>query len=385
MNLELSDVQKAVRDTAREFARARVAPAARDNDRAGRFPKELLREMAGLGLLAINVSDRHGGAGAGAVAYTLAMMEISAACASTAVAMAVTNMCGEIIEQFGTEAQRREFLPALAAGKNGVGSFALSEPHCGSDAAALRTTARRAADGYVLDGSKQWITSGDHAFVLVVWARLAEAGALPSEGARGITAFVVRGGTPGLNVGRHEDKMGLRASTTVGLTFEDCRMGRDALLGSEGGGFQVAMIALDGGRIGIAAQACGITRAALEASVRYARDRKAFGNPIAEFEAIRFKLADLSTELRAAELLTLRAAYLKEQGRPFTREASVAKLYASEMAQRASSQAVQIHGGYGYLDEFPVERHLRDARVTTIYEGTSEVQRMVIARHVLQT
>jgi hypothetical protein len=292
--------------------------------------------------------------------------------------MAVTNMVAETIARFGTPAQRERCLPHLASAEWVAGSFALSEPHSGSDAAALSTRAERRGDRWVLNGAKQWITSGDRAGVLVVWARTDA-----SPGTRGITAFLVEGGTPGLVVGRHEDKMGLRASSTVSLTFEDCAVPLDAVLGEPGGGYKVALAALDGGRIGIAAQATGTMRAALEASARYARDRRAFGRPIADFQAIAFAIADLRTLHDAARLLTLRAAALKEAGRRFTREASMAKLFASEAAQKAVSQAVQIHGGYGYIDEFPVERYFRDARVQTIYEGTSEVQRLVIARELL--
>jgi alkylation response protein AidB-like acyl-CoA dehydrogenase len=384
VDFDLTDVQKAVRDTARNFARTRIAPVARDNDRACRFPKDLLAELAGLGLLGVNVSEGHGGAGAGTVAYVLAMMEIAQACASTSVAMAVTNMCGEVIERWGSEAQKAKYLPRLTSGALTVGSFALSEPHCGSDAAALRTTAERTATGYLLNGAKQWITSGDHAGVMIVWARLKDATGRPIDGAKGITALIVEGGTAGLIVGRHEEKMGLRASTTVALTFEDCKVPADALLGKEGEGFLVAMTALDGGRLGIGAQACGIARAALDASRKYARDRKAFGHPIGDLQAIRFKIANMATDLAAAELLVLRAAFLKESGKPFSSEGSKAKVFATEMAQRVCSEAVQIHGGYGYLDEFPVERYLRDARATTIYEGTSEIQRVIISRHLLR-
>ena len=334
--------------------------------------------MADLGLLGVNVPGEYGGAEAGATAYALAMMEIAEACASTAVAMAVTNMCAELIVAFGTEAQKRRHVTRLTSGEAVAGAFALSEPQAGSDASALETRAERRGDGWVLDGAKQWITSGDRAGVLVVWARTGGAGA------GGLSAFIVEGGTPGLQVGRHEDKMGLRGSSTVPLQFEDCRLPGDALLGEEGQGFRLAMVALDGGRIGIASQACGVARASLSAAVRYTQERKAFGKPVAEFQAVRFMLANIQTELVAAELLTLRAARLKETGSNFTREASMAKVFASEMANRAADKAVQLHGGYGYIDEFPVERYLRDARVQTIYEGTSEIQRMVIARDLLK-
>jgi len=378
MRLELTETQALVRNTARTFARERVAPGARDRDRNETFPAELLKEMAELGLLGVNVPSAYGGAEAGAVSYALAMMEIAEACASTAVAMAVTNMCAELITAFGTEDQKRRHVTRLVSGEAVAGAFALSEPQAGSDASALETRAQRTGDGWVLNGSKQWITSGDRAGVMVVWARSG------ASGAGGLSAFIVEGGARGLTVGRHEDKMGLRGSTTVPLQFEDCRLPADALLGQEGQGFKLAMVALDGGRIGIASQACGVARAALAATLRYTRERKAFGKSVSDFQAVRFMLANIQTELAAAELMTLRAADLKQSGRPFTREASMAKVFASEMANRAADKAVQLHGGYGYIDEFPVERYMRDARVQTIYEGTSEIQRLVIARELLK-
>ena len=379
MELHLTEAQALVRNTARSFARERVAPGAHDRDRKETFPADILKDMAELGLLGVNVPAEFGGAEAGATAYALAMMEIAEACASTAVAMAVTNMCAELIVAFGSDAQKRRHVTRLTSGEAVAGAFALSEPQAGSDASALETRAERKDGGWVLNGAKQWITSGDKAGVMVVWARTG------GEGAGGLSAFVVEGGTRGLLVGRHEDKMGLRASTTVPLQFEDCRLPADALLGPEGQGFKLAMMALDGGRIGIASQACGVTRAALAATVRYTKERRAFGRSVSDFQAVRFMLANIQTELAAAELLTFRAAGMKESGRPFSREASMAKLFASEMANRAADKAVQLHGGYGYIDEFPVERHLRDARVQTIYEGTSEIQRLVIARELLKS
>ena len=379
MQLSPNELQRAVRDTARRFARDRIAPVAAENDRLRRFPADLVRGLGELGLLAVNVPEAYGGSGAGAVAYALALMEVAAADCATSVTMAVTNMVGETIARFGTEAQRRRHLPRLASGEYLAGAFGLSEPHAGSDAGALRTRAVRQGDRGVLEGEKQWITSGDVAGVIVVWARTDA-----QLETRGVTAFLVEQGTPGLRVGRHEEKMGIRASTTVSLALEGCEVPDAARLGEVGEGFPIALAALDGGRIGIAAQATGTIRAALEASVRYAKDRTAFGRPIAEHQSIAFMLADLRTEHDAAELLTLRAAAAKEAGRPFTREASMAKLYASEASQRAVTRAVQIHGGYGYTDAFPAERLFRDARVQTIYEGTSEIQRLVIARELLE-
>ncbi|GAC1336467.1 MAG: acyl-CoA dehydrogenase family protein [Myxococcales bacterium] len=377
---EPTEAQALVRETARAYARDVLAPVAGQLDREQRFPASYLRELAGLGLMGVNVPEALGGAEAGAVAYALAMIELAQGCASTAVTVAVNNMVAETIVKFGSPELQRRFVPELTSGRFAAGSFGLSEPHCGSDAAALHTTARRGDGGWILNGSKQWITSGDQAGVIIVWARTSVAHGAP---AKGLSCFLVEGGTPGLTIGRHEEKMGLRASSTVALAFEDVRVEESALLGAEGQGFAIAMSALQGGRIGIASQAVGIGTAAKEASLRYAKERRAFGKPIGETQAIRFMLADMETELSAARLLTLRAAGLKEAGLPFTREGSMAKVFASEKANRACDVAVQIHGGYGYIDEFPVERHYRDVRVTTIYEGTSEVQRLVISRDLL--
>jgi len=377
MDLELTETQALVQKSARDFATRVIAPAAHETDEHERFPKEILKGLADLGLMAVNVPEELGGAGAGVVAYALAMQEVSRACASTAVTMAVTNMVGEVIARFGTDEQRNKHCPKLASGEYVAGSFALSEPEAGSDPGGMRTTARRDGDAWVIDGAKQWITSGAYAGVIVVWARTG------GPGTKGISCFLVEGGTPGLRVGKPEDKMGLRGSNTVPLELERCRVPASALLGEENGGFKIAMMALDGGRIGISSQAIGVARAALDESVQYAKDRKAFGKPIADFQAIQWKLANMKTELDAAHLLSMRAASLKERGLPFSREASMAKLFASETAVRVCNEAVQIHGGYGYIREFAAERHLRDARVTTIYEGTSEVQRIVIARSVI--
>ncbi len=378
MDLDLSETQKLIRDTARTFASEVVAPRARDTDRLERFPEDVYRQMGELGLLGINVSPEHGGAGAGVLAYSLAMIEISAACASTSVGMAVTNMCAELIAQFGTDAQRQQHVTALVSGRAVAGAFALSEPHAGSDPGAGKTTAVRRGAGWVLNGTKQWITSGQYAGVIVVWARTS------SDGNKGLSCFIVEKGMPGLSYSKPEDKMGLRGSNTVQVVLENVEVSEAHLLGRLGDGFKLAMVALDGGRIGIASQACGVGRAALEAAVRYARERRAFGQAIGDFQALRFMLADMATQLQAAELLTWRAAFLKEAKQPFTREASMAKLFASEMSNRVCDKAVQVHGGYGYIDEFPVERYLRDARVQTIYEGTSEIQRLVIARDLIK-
>jgi alkylation response protein AidB-like acyl-CoA dehydrogenase len=379
MDFEPNDVERAVQETARRYAREAVASVAAENDRKARFPADLVRGLAQLGLMAVNVPAAHGGSEAGPVAYALALAEIAAADCATAVTMAVTNMVGEIIARYGTDAQKARCLPRLASAEWLAGAFALSEPHSGSDAGAMSTRALRKGSGWVLDGAKQWITSGDVAGVLVVWARTDA-----SAGSSGVTAFLVEQGTPGLSVGRHEEKMGLRASSTVSLTFEGCEVPDSARLGKVGEGFRIALTALDGGRIAIAAQATGTIRAALDASARYARERTAFGVPIAAHQAVAFMLADMATDEAASRLMMLRAAFLKGAGQPFTREASEAKLFASEAAQRAVYKAVQIHGGYGYTDEFPVAKLYRDARVQTIYEGTSEIQRIVIARELLR-
>jgi alkylation response protein AidB-like acyl-CoA dehydrogenase len=375
MDFRPSSTALLVRDTAREFATRELAERAGERDRNSVFPDRELRALARLGLLGVNVAEPLGGAEAGVVAYSLAMQEIARADASVAVTMAVTNMVAEVICRFGTEAQKRRHVPRLTSGEALCGAFALSEPHAGSDPASMTTSAARTATGYLLSGQKQWITSGDRAGVVIVWAKTD-----PQAGGRGISAFIVEGGARGMIAGRHEDKMGLRGSSTVALTFDGCEVGEDALLGKPGGGLSVALAALDGGRIGIASQALGIATAAFSASCRYVKERHQFGQPLAANQAVQFRLADVATELEAGRLLTLRAADRKERGAPFSREASMAKLYSSEAAWRACDAAIQLHGGYGYTRDFPVERYARDVRVTRIYEGTSEVQRIVIAR-----
>jgi alkylation response protein AidB-like acyl-CoA dehydrogenase len=381
VKLELSDTQALVQKTARDYATRVLKPQAASVDRNEVIPRETLQGLADLGLMAVNVPPALGGSGAGAVSYALAMQEISRGCASTAVTMAVTNMVGEVVAAFGTEAQKERCCPRLASGEWAAGSFALSEPGAGSDPGGMETVARREGDEWVLSGQKQWITSGSIAGLFVVWARTAPRDTHP--GARGISCFLAEGGTPGLKVGKAEDKMGIRGSNTSALAFDGCRLPASALLGQENGGFKIAMMALDGGRVGISAQALGIARAALEESVSYAKDRKQFGHPIAAFQAIQWKLANMKTAVDAAHLLCVRAAWLKEEGRAFSREAAMAKLFASEAANRVCQDAVQIHGGYGYTREFAAERHMRDVRVTMIYEGTSEIQRVVIGRSVL--
>lgn len=378
MDFELNETQAMVRETARAFSDRVLRPRAAEFERAERIPSEVLKEMAGLGLMGVNVPEALGGSEAGAVSYALAMKEIARGCAATAVTMAVTNMVSEVIAGFGTAAQRETYVPRLVGGEYEAGSFALSEPGAGSDPGAMRTTAVRRGDAWVINGDKQWITSGDRAGVFVVWARTG------GPGTAGLSAFLVEGGTPGLRVGKREDKMGIRASSTVPLVFEDCEVPSSALLGVEGGGFKIAMMALDGGRVGIGAQALGIGEGALDDARRYATERQQFGKAIAEFQAVQWMLADSHAELDAARWLVMRAAWLKESKRPFSQEAAMAKLTASETAWRVCNRAVQVHGGYGYTREFAVERRMRDSRVTMIYEGTSEIQRLVIARGALR-
>jgi alkylation response protein AidB-like acyl-CoA dehydrogenase len=372
-----TESQELIVSTARQFAARTLAPRAAELDAAGGFPRESLAEAASLGLLGINVPERLGGVEAGAVAYALAVIELARACAGTTVAMTVSNMVAEVITKFGSEEQQQEHVPRLCSGEYVVGGFALSEAGAGSDPAGMRTRATRSGRGWVLNGQKLWITSGTDAGLFVVWARTSDA-----PGAQGISAFLVRGDAPGLVRGKPEHKTGQHASTTTPLEFNDVAVGPEALLGEEGKGFRVAMMALDGGRIGIAGLALGCGLAATDFARDYARERQQFGRPIADYQAIQWMLADSATELEAARLLTLRAAWLKEQGRPFTQEASMAKLMASERSWAACDRAVQILGGYGYTREFPVERYLRDVRVTRIFEGTSEIQRIVISREI---
>ena len=378
-DLSLDDAQQMVVDTARQFAARVLAPRAASLDIEGGFPRELLREAAALGLLGINVPEALGGVEAGAVAYALAVIELGRVCASTTVALTVSNMVAEVVAKFGTSVQTERYVPRLCSGELAVGGFALSEAGAGSDPSGMRTRARKTDHGWVLSGQKLWITSGTDAGLFVVWARTAD---LP--GSAGITAFLVPGDAPGLVRGKPEHKMGQHGSTTTALEFNDIELGDDALLGEEGRGFRVAMMALDGGRIGIAALALGCGLAATDFARDYALERQQFGQAIAGFQAIQWMLADSATELDAARMLLLRAAWLKEQGKPFTTEASMAKLMASERGHAACDRAIQILGGYGYSREYPVERYLRDVRVTRIFEGTSEIQRVILSREVMR-
>jgi alkylation response protein AidB-like acyl-CoA dehydrogenase len=378
MDWTLSEEETLIRDMSRDFARKELAPFAGDWDRDELFPEEQLRMMAELGLMGVNVPEELGGAEAGPVSLSLAITEIAKGCASCAVTMSVTNMVCEVINAFGTDAQKEKYCPLITSGEYVAGAFCLSEAGAGSDPGNMKTTARRDGEGWILDGEKMWITSGAYAGVHVVWARTG------GKGTGGISCFLVEGENPGLKPGKKEDKMGLRASNTVPILLEECAVPADALLGEENGGFKVAMMALDGGRIGIASQALGIGLASQEAAVEYAKERQQFGRPISAFQAIQWMLADSETELVAARNLTLRAAWLKGEGRPFTREASMAKTYATEAAGRACDRAIQVHGGYGYVKEYPVERAYRDVRATRIYEGTNQIQRVVIARETMK-
>ena len=378
MAFHLSEEQRMIGAMVRDFARETLLPTASERDKTGEFPRENLNKMGELGLMGMNVPPEYRGAGVDTVSYSLALQETSYACASTAVIMSVHNSvaCGPIY-LFGSDYLKETYLKPLAAGEK-IGSFALTEPGAGSDPASQITSAQRDGDTYVIKGNKIFITTGKNSNLTVVTAYTDK-----TKKHRGISAFVVEKGTPGFHVGKEEDKLGLRASDTVELIFEDCRIPRENLLGEEGDGFVIAMTSLDGGRIGIASQSVGLAQACLEASVNYAKERVQFGRPISQFQGIRWMISDMATEIEAARLLTFNAAAMKDRGENFTEAASMAKVFASEMANRVAYQALQIHGGYGYMKEFPVERHYRDARVFTLYEGTSEIQRKVIANHVI--
>ncbi len=377
MNFTPTEDQLAVQTTAREFATSEVLPKAAEIDREHRHPAELVKRMAELGFLGIAVPEEYGGPGLDHVSYALAMEEVSRACASTGVIMSVNNsLVCDPIYRFGTDAQKEEWLKPLASGKL-LGCFALSEPEAGSDAAAQKTTAEKQGDDWVINGTKNWITNGPVADVCVLFTMNDKA-----AGHKGITAFILPMKTKGVRCGPPDDKLGIRGSKSSQIYLDEVRLPAGAVLGEVGGGFKVAMSTLDGGRIGIAAQAVGIARACLEDSLAYAQQRRTFGKPIAQHQAIQFKLADMATEIDAARLLVLRAAYLKDAKQPYGKEAAMAKLFASDIANKAAREAIQIFGGNGYVTEYPVERHFRDAKITEIYEGTSEIQRMVIAGHL---
>jgi len=376
--LNLTAEQEMVRLMARDFAKKELEPLAAKRDKEELFPSDVIRKMGQLGLLGMMVPAEYGGSGAGAVSYCLALQEIAYACASTAVTMSVANLSTEPLLKFGDEAQKIKYLIRLAQGEL-LGCFALTEPGAGSDPASLNIRAEDRGDHYLINGTKVFITHGAYADVVNLIARTG-----PEKGNKGLSAIIVEKNTPGFFIGSREDKMGLRASNTVELIFEDCHVPKENLLGRPGIGFKIAMTALDSGRIGIASQALGISRACLDEAIRYAKERKQFGRSISSFEAIQWMIADMATSIEAAYLLTLWAAGKKDKGAPFTKEASMAKLFSSEAANKAAYLALQIHGGYGYVKEFKVERLYRDARATTIYEGTSEIQRLVIAREMLK-
>ncbi len=379
MDFELSEDELMIRDAARELAEKEFAPKAEHYDETMQFPRDNVEKLAELGFLGMGVPEEWGGAGLTTMAYVLAMEEISRACASTGVIMSVNNsLVCDPIAKLGTDAQKEKYLKPLASGKH-LGAYCLTEPEAGSDAQNQRTTALRDGDSYVMNGTKNFITNGQVADTFVVYAKTD-----PEAGHRGISCFIVDGDSEGLERGKKENTMGIRASSTCSLFFNNVRVPAENLLGEEGSGFKVALSTLDGGRIGIASQALGIGQAALSEATRYSQERTTFGKPIATLQAIQWMLADSVTEVEAARLLTYKAAKKKDSGERCSMEAAMAKLAASRMAVNVADRAVQVHGGYGYIKEYPVERYYRDAKITEIYEGTSEIQRLVIARNLLK-
>jgi len=377
MRFDLTDDQREIQSLAREFAQAEIEPNASEWDRAHGFPRELFGKLAELGFMGVCIPEEFGGAGADFLSYVLVLEELSRADAGVGVTVAVhTSAVTLPILGFGTDEQRSRYVPPLARGE-AIGAFALTEPEAGSDAGSLRTAATADGDGWTITGSKQWITNGGFGGTVLVFARTDP----ETPGPKGVSAFILDGDQ--VRVTREEEKLGLNSSSTADLAIEGARVGRDRLLHEEGKGFNVAMSTLDGGRIGIAAQAVGIAQAAYDVAREYARERRQFGKPIADFQAIQWKLADMATEIDAARLLVHRAAWLKQEGRPHAEAGAKAKLFASEVARRQTAEAIQVLGGYGYTKEFPVERYYRDAKITEIYEGTSEIQRLVIARSIL--
>jgi len=378
MIFELTEEQQMIRDAARDFARNELKPGVIERDEHQTFPAEQIKKLGELGFLGMMVDPRYNGAGLDTVSYVLVMEELSKIEAAASVVVSVNNslVCYGL-EKYGTEAQKEKYLKPLAAGEH-IGAFCLSEPEAGSDATSQRTTAEDQGDYYVLNGTKNWITNGGTASTYLVMAQTH-----PEKGHRGINVLIVEKGMEGFTVGPKENKLGIRASDTHSLQFNDVRVPKENRIGEDGFGFKFAMNTLEGGRIGIAAQALGIASGAFELAVDYAKTRQTFGKPIAQHQAIQFKLADMATQIEAARLLCLKAAWLKDQGKPYAEAASMAKLYASEVAMQTTIEAVQIHGGYGYVKEYHVERLMRDAKITQIYEGTSEIQKMVISREIL--
>ena len=379
MSFKLTEEQLMIQSMVRDLARSEFAPRAMERDKTKEFPADNLAKLGELGLMGMMVPPEYDGSGADSVSYVLALSEVAYACASTAVVMSVHNsiVCESILRH-GTDAQKEKYLKRMATGKM-IGAFALTEPNAGSDPVRQTTRAVLEGDSYVLNGTKRFTTTGKNAGLIIVTAKTDE-----QASHKGISAFLVEQGTPGLTVGPLEDKMGLRASDTVDLIFEDCRIPADNRLGNEGDGFLIAMTGLDGGRIGIAAQSVGVATAAFDAAVQYSREREQFGQSISKFQGLRWIIADMATEIEAARLMMLSAAEMKDNGENYTLQASMAKLFASEMVNRITAKAVQIHGGYGFTKEYPVERFYRDARVFTIYEGTSEIQRIVISNQILK-
>lgn len=381
MNFNLTEEQKLIQDTAREFAISELAPAAAELDRGGddTIFYENLKKLAELGFMGLNIKDEYGGCEAGVIAFSVAMTEIARACASTAVTVSVNNMVCEVIQALGTEEQKKTYIEKICSGEYQAGAFALTEPGAGSDPAAMTTTAVRDGDEWLLNGSKIFITSGNCAGVFVVWAVTDS----DAPKGKGISLFLVEAGTEGLIVGKKEDKMGQHASATNEILFQNCRIPASSIMGELNDGFRVAVTELAGGRIGIGSLALGIGLAAMDAATTYSLERKQFGKRISEFQAVQWKIADAYTALEAGKLLLLHAAFKKEQGRSFSKEASMAKVFTTEAANDACYEAMQIFGGYGYTNDFPIERFARDVRITTIYEGTSEVQRLIISREIL--
>ena len=378
MKFEFTETHRMIQQTARQFAQEELAPTVDQRDEREEFPYEAVKKLGELGFMGMMVSEQYGGAGLDTISYVLALEEIGKVDAAACVIMSVNNsLVTWGIETHGTEEQKQKYLIDLATGKK-LGAFALSEPEAGSDATNQRTTARRDGNYYVLNGAKNFTTNGANADVVLVMASTDR-----SKGAKGVSAFIVEKGTPGFSVAKKEKKLGIRSSDTVSLAFEDCRVPAENRIGEEGFGIKFALRTLDGGRIGIAAQALAIAEASLEASIKYSRERKAFDHPIAELQAIQFKLAEMATSIEAARHLTLHAASLKDRNQPFGPAAAMAKLLASRVAVRCALEAVQIHGGYGYIREYKVERFLRDSKITEIYEGTSEIQQLVIARSLV--
>jgi butyryl-CoA dehydrogenase len=379
MDFRLSEEQKMVQQTIKEFAEGELKPIAADLDHTGRFPSEIIKRLAELGFMGIPFPEKYGGAGLDYISYVVAIEEISAVCASTGVIVSAhTSLCCDPIYVNGTEEQKQKFLVPLASGKK-IGCLGLTESSAGSDVANLKTTAQPDGNYWIINGSKLFITNGAQADVAVITAITDK-----SQGYRGVSTFIVEKGTPGFKVGKVEEKLGIKASSTSELIFEDCRIPKENLLGALGGGFKIALQTLDGGRIGIAAQAVGIARGALEAAIKYSKERIQFNQSISNFQAIQWMISDMATGIDAGRLLALRAAYLKSNNERYTTQAAMAKLFASETATDVTHKAIQIYGGYGYTKDYPVERFYRDARITEIYEGTSEIQRLVIASNLLK-